>query len=221
MIKLSRSAVALGATLGALLVSVVSFDAQAASKSLEYTVLRDGNPIGTHSFSIDTNGADTNVTVNTDIKVKALFFTVYQFIHDSKETWNNGHLTALTSTTDDDGIPKTLTMKAENGKMTVDAQVQGHDRRQFAPAGAIPASLWNMATVKQSMIVNTLDGQFMKVKIESVGEEKVEASGRTVSANHFKLTGELTRDLWYNSAGDLVRMSFPDKKKVQIIYSLN
>ena len=211
MTKLSRSVVIFGAIFGALLLSIMSFDALAATKNLEYTVLRDGNEIGTHAFVIETKGADTNVTVTTNIQIKKLFITFYKFTHESRETWKNGQLIALSSTTDDDGIAKAVSVKAENGKITINAQVQGHDRRQYAPANAIPASLWNAETVKQSMIVNTLDGQMMKVKIERVGTEDVTASGTTVVANHYKLTGELTRDLWYNSAGDLVRMSFPDK----------
>jgi len=233
MIKLVRSVTALGAVL----ITVMGFDALAATKTLEYTVLRDGSPIGTHAYTIETNGTDTNVAVTTDIKVKALFITVYKFIHESKEKWQNGQLVSLKSTTDDDGTPKSLQASAENGKITLDATINKQERRQFAPSASIPASLWNPALVTQgtvlktakgaaiktleSQIVNTLDGQLMKVKIADLGNEEVEAQGTKVSANHYQITGELTRDLWYNSDGDLVRVSFPDKTETSIVYSLN
>jgi len=217
MITLSRSF----AIFGAVLISVLSFDAFAATKTLEYTVLRDGSDIGTHAYNIETNGTDTQVKVTTDIKVKVLFVTAYKFIHESTETWNNGQLVSLNSTTDDDGTDKNLSAKAENGKITLDSTVKGQNRRQFAAAAAIPGSLWNPATVLQDTIVNSLDGQLMKVKVENLGAEEVEASGTKITANHYKITGELTRDLWYNAEGDLVRVSFPDKTKSEIVYSLN
>jgi len=209
------------AAAGAVLMSVASFDAQAASKTLEYTVLRDGKPIGTHAYTIDTNGADTQVQVSTDIQVKVLFITAYKFKHNSQEVWSNGRLVSLKSTTDDDGTDKALTAKAEDGKITLDSMVKGQDRRQFAAAAAIPASLWNPAIVTQTAIVNTLDGKLMKVKVANVGSEQVDAGGAKVTAHHYKISGELTRDLWFDDAGRLVRVSFPDKTSTEIVYALN
>ncbi|PHS78842.1 MAG: hypothetical protein COB59_04820 [Rhodospirillaceae bacterium] len=217
MITFMRSA----AVVGAVLISAMSFEAAAASKTLEFTVTRDGSAIGTHAYTIDTNGADTTVSVSTDIRVKALFLTVYKFIHESKEVWSNGKLVSLNSTTDDDGTEKSLKIEAKNGQLMVEAVVNKQNRLQYAALSAIPASLWNPATVKQNMIVNTLDGQQMKVDVENVGSEEITAAGSMISANHYKITGELTRDLWFNTAGDLVRISFPDKTDSKIIYSLN
>lgn len=206
---------------GTVLMSVAGFQANAASTTLEYTVLRDGKAIGTHAYTIDTNGADTHVQVSTDIQVKVLFITAYQFTHASKEVWSNGQLVSLKSTTNDDGTDKALTAKAENGKITLDSLVKGQDRRQYAAAAAIPASLWNPAIVTQSSIVNTLDGKLMKVDVADAGTEQVDAGGSKVSAHHYKISGELTRDLWFDDAGRLVRVSFPDKTSTEIIYTLN
>lgn len=209
------------AILGAVLISAISFDAFAASKTLEYSITRDGSAIGSHAYTIETNGSDTNVNVTTDIKVKALFITVYKFVHESKEVWNNGLLVSLVSTTDDDGTQKTMNATAAGNKVAVESDINGQNRRQLAEKTVIPASLWNPAIVTQSTILNTVDGKLMAVKIESVGNEEVEAGGTKVSASHYKITGELTRDVWYNTDGDLVRMSFPDKTKSEIVYTLN
>jgi len=217
MNTLSRSM----AVAGAFFISTIGFDASAATKTLKYDILRDGSSIGTHAVSIDTNGPETKVDVTTDIKVKVLFVTAYKFTHESKEKWVNGKLVSLASKTDDDGVPKTLNATAENGKITLDSTMNGQNRRQFAAKSAIPASLWNPEIVTQEMIVNTLDGQLMKVNIKDIGTEDVQAHGSTVAAHHYKISGELTRDLWYNSQGDLVRVSFPDKTKSEIVYALN
>jgi len=209
------------ATIGTALISVMSFDALAASKTLDFTVLRDGSSIGTQSYTIDTNGTDTQVKVSTDIRVKVLFVTLYKFIHESKEVWSNGHLVSLKSTTDDDGTPKSLKATAKNGKIMLNSTINKQNRRQFASAAAIPASLWNPAIVNQATIINTIDGKIMEIKVDDLGIEQVDAKGTKVSARHYKITGELTRDVWYNSQGDLVHVTFPDKSSSKIVYSLN
>lgn len=193
----------------------------ALAETLNYTVLRDGKTIGTHAVQIDQNGAQTQVSVETDIAVKVLFVTAYKFKHSSKETWAGGTLQSISSKTDDDGTPKELTARAEDGRITVDSIVKGQERRQFADATALPASLWNPATVSQSALLNTLDGQIMKVSIEDMGTETVDAGGVPLAAHHYAISGELTRDLWFDDAGRLVRMRFPDKTNSEIVYALN
>lgn len=198
-----------------------SWQAQAASKTLDFTVLRDGQNIGTHSYSIADNGGETQVEINTDIKVKVLFVTAYKFLHESKEIWQNGRLMSLKSKTDDDGTPKELHAMAEGQRMTVDSKVKGQDKRQHADAPMIPASLWNRDIVTQSSILNTLDGTVMNIQVEDMGQDEVEAGGAKVQAHHYSITGELTRELWFNDSGDLVRVRFPDKTGTEIIYALD
>jgi hypothetical protein len=195
--------------------------AQNKAETLNYTVLRDGKNIGTHAVTIEHKGSETDVSVKTDITVKMLFVTAYKFKHASQEMWNNGQLISLTSTTDDDGTPKELTARAENGVLTLDSTVKGQERRQQADVGTEPASLWNPDTVKQSALLNTLDGQMMQIKVKDLGTENVDASGAALSAHHYSLTGDLTRELWFDDAGRLVRMRFPDKTNTEIIYALN
>jgi len=216
MKTLIRSAAfALAATIAA-----TSGQALAASKTLSFDVLRDGQNIGTHSYAISDNGAETQVEVTTDIKVKMLFITAYKFVHASKEIWQNGQLVSLNSTTDDDGTPKALNATTEGGKITIDSQVKGQDRRQHANMPMIPASLWKQDITKQDAVLNTLDGTVMEISVEDLGTEAVEAAGASIQAQHYSITGELTRELWFNTAGDLVRVRFPDKTGTEIIYAL-
>lgn len=194
---------------------------QAQAETLNYTVTRDGSTIGTHTVSIDETDAATQVEIDTDIEVKVLFVTAYKFKHSSREQWQNGKLVSITSTTDDDGTPKELKARAEGGRITIDSLVKGQDRRQFADAHTLPASLWNPATVEQSALLNTLDGQVMNIHVEDKGQGTVEAGGTSVTAHYYAIGGELTRELWFDANGRLVRMRFPDKTNSEIVYALN
>jgi len=201
-------------------VASIGWQAQAANKSLEFTVVRDGATIGSHSYTISDHDGETLVEVATDIKIKVLFVTTYKFIHTSKEVWKNGRLVLLNSTTDDDGTSKSLTVQAQTAKLTVNSVVQGQDRRQNASAEMLPASLWKQDMVKQSALLNTFDGTVMNISVEDLGRDEVKAHGANVTAHHYAISGELTRELWFNGAGDLVRMRFPDKTGTAIIYTL-
>lgn len=205
----------------AAIIATTTFQAQAANKTLSYTVQRDGKNIGTHTYNISDRGDETLVEVTTDIKVKVLFVTAYKFIHASKEVWKNGQLVSLSSTTDDDGTAKELNAAAAGSKFTLDSKVKGAERRQHADGPLIPASLWKRDIVTQSRVLNTLDGTVMKIDVEDMGQDTVQAGGADVQAHHYSITGELTRELWFNAAGDLVRIRFPDKTKTEIVYALN
>jgi len=197
-----------------------SWQAHAAGRTLDFTVLRDGKNIGTHRYTISKHGDETLVEVSTDIKVKVLFVTAYKFIHASKEVWKNGQLVMLNSTTDDDGTRKELHITAKDGKLMADSVVKGQDRRQSANADILPASLWKQDIVKQNAVLNTLDGTVMNIKVKDLGDDQVEAGGARVNAHHYSITGELTRELWFSGAGDLVRVRFPDKTGTEIVYAL-
>lgn len=209
----------LAASLTALI--IVLGAGQAHAEVLNYTVLRDGKPIGAHAVAIDQSGFETHVKIETDITVKVLFINAYTFKHTSQEQWVDGRLMSITSTTQDDGIDKKLNVRTEDGRFTVDSTVKGQERRQHADAATLPASLWNPATVKQNALLNTLDGEVMDVVIDDLGAETVEVGGASLSARHYAINGELTRELWFDDAGRLVRMRFPDKTNTEIVYALN
>lgn len=200
---------------------VVMGATQAQAETLNYTVLRDGKVIGAHAVTIDQNGSQTLVKIETDVTVKVLFVNAYTFKHTSQETWTDGRLTSITSTTHDDGIDKKLIVNTEGDRLVVDSTVKGQERRQHADAATLPASLWNPATVTQNTLLNTLDGKVMDVFIEDLGTESLDVGGASLSARHYAINGELTRELWFDDTGRLVRMRFPDKTNSEIVYALN
>ena len=208
----------------ALPVLAIGFTVQAhaaATRVLDYTVLRDGKPVGTHSYTISTDGDTTKVAVKTDVQVKVLFVTAYRFEHSSKELWQNGHLVSLTSNTNDDGTDKTLNVTEDNNALDIDSKVKDKKRHMGVALDTMPASLWNPDTVKQSVMLNTLDGELLHIKSKDLGADKVKAHGQMVDAHHYAIQGELTRDLWFDNSGNLVRVSFPDKTGSKIVYALN
>lgn len=199
-----------------LFLSVAALPAGASETELEFTVLRDGDPIGTHSIEIDREAGRTDVDIRTDVAVKLAFVTVYNFNHEGHETWREGRLVAYESKTDDDGTDKSLRARATGGRLVVDGSAAKYE----AEPAIVPASLWNPQTVSQSRLLNTLDGSEMAVKVTDAGEETVQVRGEPVKARHYAIEGELNREVWYDAGGTLVKVRFSADDGSDIQYLL-
>ncbi len=160
-----------------------------AGGHLDFDVVRKGKDIGDHSYSFNGSGDALTVSVTTDISVKVPIIrtTAYSFKHKSVESWSGGQLTSVRSATNDDGTPHQLSTGGQ---------------------GMLPASLWNDDTVRSGTLLNTVDGSVMRVRVSDMGTEQVSTRRGTVSAHHYRLSGDLNRDLWYDAQGNLAHVSF-------------
>ena len=90
-----------------LIVSNMSFATASHSndtqQSWNFKVLLDDKPIGYHQVSIDRQANRKAVHTKAEFDVRFMFIPVYSYIHDTRETWENGCLVNITSTTDDNG----------------------------------------------------------------------------------------------------------------------
>lgn len=184
---------------------------------LSFTVLRNGEAVGTHILRFQPNPDDSlQVSTDTNVVVKMAMIPVYRFEHHGRELWKDGHLVALNSETNDDGTRHSLKVSGEGGGLAVN----GDGNASRLPVETLPASLWNSGTVTRSALMNTLDGHAMAVRIADLGTEPVAVNGRTVSAHHYAMTGDLSRELWYDGAGTLVQVRFKAKDDSDIQYVL-
>lgn len=187
-----------------------------ATGELSFTVMREGDDIGTHRLKFRTDDRGLAVDIQTDIAVKVFGVALYRFEHEGHEIWRENHLVSIVSETNDDGTPHHLNATATEGALMVD----GDARQESERLAIIPASLWNNELVSQTELLNTLDGSNMPVTILEIGPEVVEAWGRNVSATHYSVTGKLNRELWYDADGILVQVKFGGADGSEITYIL-
>lgn len=157
--------------------------------TLAFDVVRKGKDIGDHSYKFSGSKSSFSVKVTTDIAVKVPLIrtTVYSFNHKSTEQWKAGKFQKISSTTNDDGTPNQLSTIAK---------------------GALPASLWNDDIVRSAKLMNTIDGNIMSVRVADLGVESVATKRGQVNAHHYRLSGGLARDLWFDTDGNLARVAF-------------
>ncbi|MDE4303030.1 DUF6134 family protein [Phaeobacter gallaeciensis] len=157
--------------------------------ALRFDVIRKGKDIGELSYSFSGSAAKYSVQVVTDIAVKIPLIRVnaYAFKQNSVETWANGKMTSIRSATDDDGDAHQI---SEKGR------------------GLLPASLWNDDILKRRQLLNTIDGTVMSVRVIDLGVQNVPTRNGQLRAHHYRISGDLERDVWYDQNGDLAHVSF-------------
>lgn len=176
-----------------------------ADGRLLFTVIRDGEPIGTHLYRFAGDSDRTTVHIRTDIDYRFLFLPLYRFRHTSKEVWTDGKLTELFSKTDDNGESIKIEAHANGKGLTV----QGLDGEYRAGPGVVPSSLWNSDVVRAKELLSTIRGKLLKTKPTFIGEEVLTLNGRQVPTRRYKLTGQFERNVWYDKDSKvLVRVRF-------------
>lgn len=167
--------------------------------SLSFDVVRKGKDIGDHTYRFSGGTSAFTVKVATDIAVKVPLIrtTAYSFKHSSVEKWNGGKLQQISSNTNDDGEPHQL---------------------KTAGKGALPASLWNDDIVRSGKLLNTIDGKIMKVRVADLGSETVKTKRGAIAAHHYRMSGDLARDLWYDADGNLAQVAFKADDGSTVMY---
>lgn len=206
-------------------------------KSLTFDVYRNGQPIGQHTLAFQQDGANRTVTIAVDLAVKALGVVAYRYQHNSREVWSNNALQSLEARTDDNGQKYSVTVKRSSGGLAVERQSpaanvtaaatsdQGLQPSTFArevlPADLLPTTHWNVGQVGQTTLLNTQYGTASKTQVTTLGREPVKlANGTVVQATHYRYTGDIRMDQWFDERGRWVRSAFPAMDGSSIDYVL-
>ena len=84
---------------------------------LDYTVVREGDDIGTQSVEFIRSGDRLTVRTHVNILVTVLGIPVFRFTHESEEQWQNGRLTAFKSKSNDDGEPRDVALRLDGDRL--------------------------------------------------------------------------------------------------------
>jgi len=179
----------MAAALAAALANPLAAASLPQSGRLDFDVIRKGKDIGDYGYRFSGTDKAFLVQVSTKVVVKIpiVHITAYSFNQSSTETWKNGKLAGLKSSTNDDGTPHEL---------------------NTGTSPLLPASLWDMDIVHAKKLLNTIDGSVMAVKTADLGSESVPVSGGKITAHHYRISGDLNRDVWYDAHGNLARVVF-------------
>lgn len=183
-----------------LLLAVFVTGPAAAAETVTFDIYKDGDSIGQEVYTFD-QGPDGQLTVDvaarTDVQV---LFLQFHYDHQRTEVWQGGELKSMTAQTDDDGTPHQMALAREGDAWRV--QVDGGQRTERPDA--LPLTLWTPKVLEASRVLSVIDGEPWDVTVEKVGPDPV----RGRDAVRWRMTGGVTRDLWYSPQGELLKIGF-------------
>ncbi len=172
----------------------------------EYTVLRNGKPIGYSRVVADERPDGTvELTFDSEMAVKFGFLTVFRYDHQREELWQDGRLVRAASTTNDDGRQYSIEVKSEGGGYVRKV----NNRVEALELGRQPLALWDPKSLNgHTSYFSVSEDKLLDVSFEFGGRGRVPWLDGGALVDHYKMTGDEERELWYDTAGVLVRAKF-------------
>ena len=173
-----------------------------------YRVLRKGDPLGEHVATFRRDGDDLVVTNDIELVAKILGIPVYRYEHRNEEIWRDGALQAVSSHTNKDGKKFDLTAERRGGTL----HVKGRKGELALDGDVLTTSLWHPETPNAKQLLDIEDGVVKAVSGTMTGRERVPGPNGKRPAKHYRIDGDMTRELWYDAGCRLLRVEFDTKK---------
>jgi len=183
-----------------------------------FSVFYKGDRIGTHAVSYAAAAGETRITTETDLRVKALFFTVFAFSHRSEESWRDGRLASLKSETVEHGE----TLQVLGAATAQGFRVVNKAGPFIAAPGVLTSNdLWTPVVLQQTTVVDAQHGGVIGVSMRKLADEEILVAGRQIRATRWRfITPYLAGSIWYDDGGRWVHGEF-ERDASQIVYQLD
>ncbi len=172
--------------------------AAAEVRTWDFRVTLDDREIGRHRFTLAAReSGERELRSEARFDVRVLFVDAYRYRHEAAERWQGECLRGLESRTDTNGTLESVRAQTEAGRLVVEAGA----RREAHEGCVMSFAYWNPRVLGATRLLNSQTGELLPVRVTRIGEEPIEAGGRTVTAQRHRIEGpKLSIDLWY--AGD-------------------
>jgi hypothetical protein len=185
----------------------------------DFATYIDGAAAGSYRMGI-TRKDDGTITMTGDasIKVTKLGITAYHYSYRGTEVWSSGRLMSFESKTDDDGTKYTVIANAEKNGLRLKVN---SNERMVRPDVWI-TSYWQLPDPrrrdKSLPLLDADEGKTLTGALRSVGTEQITVAGQKCNCAHYRITGPVMVDAWYDGQDRLVRQEWEEKgHKVQMV----
>jgi hypothetical protein len=190
----------------ALVLAVGGPAARAADvETREFSVRVDKKQAGSYVMTF-TRQDDGSVTLAAQANVRVSYLIYkYTYTYQGTETWKDGQLLKLESAANDDGKQFTVSAWPEGDSLKVRTNGQQRQTRR----DVWTTTYWHTPDARfHNQAVPLLDadtGKDINAHCQYVGTQQLTAAGQVLNCKHFRLTGGVTVDVWYDDQDRLVR----------------
>jgi hypothetical protein len=209
--------------LAALLVGVFGVCAQAADpqalSSRTLIATRNGKEIGTETIAIERKPERLLVSVGVHLHVMMLGVTIYRFDQDSTEAWSGDTFEELSSQTSVNGVQH----RVDVSRQSTSLRMQADRTNLLIDEASLPASQWYEPHFERATLIHNVDGRLLHVTAQRVGTEKIQVGAALIEVRHYRFSGDVTDDFWFDADGVLVqrRLIASDHSVVQFTMAPN
>ena len=169
-----------------------------------FAIQRNGEDIGHHTVTFARQGDRLDVRIKVEVDYRLLFIPLYRFEHEAHEVWVGGVLRELRAKTNDNGDIFDVVVLPNGSELLL--SVNGEERD--VGRNAVPSSLWRQDMARPGQLIDPADGAVMTVDVGDAKWEQITVRGVSIRARRYVMTGDLERELWYDSAGMFVKVRF-------------
>jgi hypothetical protein len=190
-----------------LLVTQVNRVTAADTETRDFTVLIDDKRAGDYHMTITRQDDGTVAMIGqADVRI-SYFIKTFTYTYRGTEIWKDGRLLRLDSSTNDDG--KRYALSAVSDGQAVRVKVNGVEHATRPDVWV--TTYWRLADAKfRNQAVPLLDadtGKDINATLQYVGTSPVNVGGQMQTCAHYRLTGGVQVDVWYDAQEHLVRQT--------------
>jgi hypothetical protein len=198
-----RRALCLG---GAALAAWPARATSAAPRDLAFRLVRHGSEIGRHTVAFAAAGDRMTVHVAVDARVTLFYIPIVRYSHRAVETWQGGQLVRLTGATVKNSEHEWVDASRTSAGLVVTGSKAA---RYIAPEPAIATSYWNKRMMAGPMI-SLEDGVLLRPHVAEYPAGPIRlASGSTILADRYSLSGPFHADVWYDESNIWAGLALP------------
>ncbi len=163
--------------------------------TLAYRLIRHGSEIGRHTVTFERQGDTLTVHIAVDARLTLLTIPVAHYTHRGTEIWQGDTLVGLAGQTNKNGEQGWVNARRTDEGLVVQGSQAA---RYIAPPQAISVSYWNKRMLTVPMI-SLENGELLRPKVADRATEAIPlASGSTIPAEHYNISGPFAVDVWYD-----------------------
>lgn len=176
------------------------------SDVLAFRLIRFGSEIGRHTLTFEPRGSTLSVHIAVDAVVTLLSIPMVRYTHRVTEVWQDGMLAGVTGETNKNGQHEWVNAhRGSEGLVVLGSKTE----RYVAPEPAGSTSYWNKRLLDGPM-VSLEDGVLLRPKVVEEHADNIKlASGGTIPADHYNLSGAFRVDLWYDRSATWASLGLP------------
>jgi hypothetical protein len=156
-------------------------------RKLTFDVFLDDRAIGYQRFALTPAGDGMRIETQAEFEVKLLLITAFAYDHSNTEVWRGGCLQSIDSRTNSNGKKYMVSGRARGAAFLV-ATNDGESRLGDCVASF---AYWDKDVLLQrQQLLNSQTGEYVAVRIDSLGPDRVRIGERDVAVERYALKGQ-------------------------------